>query len=96
MSTDDKVDGIRCSQCGSGKTWVKDSRPSTRFGDLMVIRRRRRCDACRHTFSTYEIRADDLDAVPDVGFKKAVDALTMAFTAFRLAIRERKSIRTEE
>src|SRR5437016_13443824 len=42
---------MRCPNCGSLDTQVKDSRPT---GDSSVIRRRRVCLACNFRFTTFE------------------------------------------
>lgn len=45
---------MACPECGSMKTKVIDSRPNP---DGNVVRRRRRCDACNHRSTTYEVQA---------------------------------------
>lgn len=49
---------MNCPQCGHEKTEVRDSRP---YGE--TIRRRRRCHACAHRFSTYEILQEEYDVI---------------------------------
>ncbi len=44
---------MRCPKCRIGDTSVVDSRSEN--GGPFVVRRRRRCDACQHRFTTYEI-----------------------------------------
>lgn len=53
-----KGDGVPCPVC-YGATRVKDTRPSN--SDRHALRRRRKCLACEHRFTTLEILADKLD-----------------------------------
>lgn len=45
------IGGYRCTQCGNGRTDVKDSRP-TEEGN---VRRRRSCQHCKAKFTTIEV-----------------------------------------
>lgn len=56
-----KPDGLTCPRC-TGTTGVIDSR-AARLGDLPTIRRRRRCRACDHRFTTYELDAAVIEAL---------------------------------
>ncbi len=51
---------MRCIKCDAPETLVTDSRPNER-----AIRRRRRCPACAHRFTTWE--AYDIAQLPDHG-----------------------------
>lgn len=54
---------MKCTSCGTAVTHVTDSRGNEK-GD--VIRRRRKCPACEHRFTTYEVNSDifvEADAV---------------------------------
>lgn len=55
-----------CPHCQHDKSHVFDSRRQRMGGgDIRVVHRRRRCFACHKPFSTYEIRAEDLDTNQD-------------------------------
>jgi transcriptional regulator NrdR family protein len=47
-------DHLTCPSCGSSDITVADSRPA-RLGDIPTIRRRRKCRACDHRSTTYEL-----------------------------------------
>ena len=52
---------MKCPQCDSMNTYVKDSRPKE---DFTMINRRHECRNCGHRFTTYEIyktKYDDLE-----------------------------------
>lgn len=47
-----------CPKCGEDKVEVIDSRGSRLIVDRSSIRRRRKCNACGHRWSTYEVHED--------------------------------------
>ena len=49
--------GVACPECGHAESNVTDSRPSG-----ATMRRRRRCCACAHRFTTYELSHQELEA----------------------------------
>lgn len=53
---------INCPSCGHHEHAVMDSRPGVFMG-INMIRRRRKCKACDHRFSTLEMREDQ---IPDL------------------------------
>ena len=57
---------MRCSNCGSGKSRVVDSRGEREHGRIY---RRRRCLACGHRWATFELPVEAYD--PD-GPKKVL------------------------
>lgn len=48
-----------CPACSKADTDVKNSRESSVNGHV-AVRRRRRCKACGHTFTTFEVALDDI------------------------------------
>lgn len=64
---------MRCPQCGYDKAAVVDCRPSG-----LTTRRRRRCSACDHRFTTYEIMARDLP--------ENVESLSESMTGLKKAL----------
>lgn len=50
---------LACPECGSADHRVYDSRPDTAFG-VGIIRRRRACKGCKHRFTAFEIREDQI------------------------------------
>lgn len=56
---------FHCPSCGHGKTSVTDSRAGPEV--VQNIRRRRRCPACLHRFTTRELLDDaDLSVLADL------------------------------
>lgn len=52
---------MQCPECFSKNTLVIDSRPVTQ-----AIKRRRKCENCKHRFTSYEMILSD---IKDVGIK---------------------------
>lgn len=50
---------MKCQKCRSGKSFVTDSRPEPE-----TIRRRRKCSACGHVWTTFEITREQYERVP--------------------------------
>lgn len=58
---------MNCQKCGA-KTFILDSRPVdslSKHGGGPIFRRRHTCKACGHRVTTYELTAEDLDALVD-------------------------------
>lgn len=60
----DAAAGLRCPQCGSDQSDVKDSRPGYII-TLGAICRRRTCFKCQHRFNTFEIPVDDFEVMAE-------------------------------
>jgi len=71
---DDMGGTRRCPCCGGGKAKVYDSRVRDSMG---TIWRRRKCPACSHTWSTYEIGAAEYERI---------EAMSAAIERLRLAL----------
>ena len=52
---------MTCKRCGHVGSHVIESRPRLWDG-VVVTRRARRCDSCKHRWYSLEIQEDDLDA----------------------------------
>ena len=62
---------MRCPNCGSLDTQVKDSRPTE---DSSVIRRRRVCLACNFRFTTFErVQLRELTVIKKAGRREPFD-----------------------
>jgi len=59
---------MRCSNCGSGKSRVIDSRGEREHGRIY---RRRRCLACGHRWATFELPVEAYD--PDAARRVLVE-----------------------
>jgi|SRR5579859_2274817 len=55
----------RCPACGGPRVRITDSRPLA-TGSAPIVRRRRKCLACPHRWSTYEVPADAYHAMQDL------------------------------
>lgn len=55
---------MKCPHCDSEESKVIDSRPQM-MGEIPVVYRRRRCQDCSETFTTYEITEQDLEFTED-------------------------------
>ena len=75
---------MKCPNCGTEDTQVRDSRPSE---DKQSVRRRRSCSECNYRFTTTErIQLKDLVVVKRNGDKKPFDRNKIAraiYTALR-------------
>ena len=77
---------MRCPNCGSLDTQVKDSRPTE---DSSVIRRRRVCLACNFRFTTFErVQLRELTVVKKDGRRQPFDRDKLARSIY-VAIRKR-------
>lgn len=54
------VDAVQCPKC-NGESHVIDSRDGE-----TARRRRRRCDRCRHRYTTYEIHAEEYERIQNL------------------------------
>ncbi len=76
---------MKCSNCGSEKSKVTDSRDSAQDS----IRRRRKCEDCGHKFTTYEfIDKEKLVVVKNNGDKRPFD-VTKVKASIAIACRKR-------
>lgn len=55
----ERESGVRCPDCGSPRSRVLDTRPTT-AGGVEVYRRGRRCADCGRSWHTVEISEEDL------------------------------------
>lgn len=53
---------MKCPQCDSMNTYVKDSRPKE---DETMVNRRHECRDCGHRFTTYQIYKETYDEMHD-------------------------------
>ena len=77
---------MRCPNCGSLDTQVKDSRPTE---DSSVIRRRRVCLACNFRFTTFErVQLRELTVIKKNGHREPFDRDKLARSIY-IALRKR-------
>ena len=67
--------GLKCPACGSAKMFVADTRIASGH-----IRRRRKCEACNHRATTYEV----IDQQGDPAGTKVGDALQLRTQLMKL------------
>ncbi len=79
---------ICCAECGSTDTWVSDSRATHKF-KAGVVRRRRTCKECQHTFQTLEIPTADLSLLIMDVLREIEDGVSVSSRRVMLKFQEK-------